>query len=63
MEDAVLLPQKASLGASAASLRRELPDLPGADTASQYPDVKPGLQHWIYNSGVSYRSAEFPCYR
>lgn len=44
MEGALLLSQKTRLGASAASLRRELPDLPGADTAFQCPIVKPGLK-------------------
>lgn len=42
MEGAVLLPKKTSLGASAASFRRELPALPGADAASQCPGVKSG---------------------
>lgn len=65
MEGALLLPQKTSLGASAPSLRRELPDVPGADTASQCPDIKSGLkpQIWICNSRISYVSADFPCYR
>lgn len=60
MEAAVLLPKETSVGASAASLRRELPVLPGADTTSQCLDVKPGLkpQIWIYNSRISYDSAE-----
>lgn len=63
MEGAVLLPQQTSLGASATSLRRQ--DFPGADTASQCPDVKPGLkpQNWICNSRINYDIAEFPCYR
>lgn len=62
LEGALLLPQKTSIGASAASLRR---DVSGADTASQCPEVKLGLKHqiWIYNSRISCDSAEFPCYR
>lgn len=48
VQGTVLLPQKTSLGASAASLCRELPDLPGAGAASQCPRC----QTWLKASNL-----------